>query len=188
MQAPPPRLAQFLAQVAAALPVTDPAVLVPALAALVARDDWLPPAYAQPGARYQQYLLWRDPAARASVVSFVWDRQQGTPIHDHGVWGLVGVLRGAETEQRYRLDPFGHPVAEGPANTLDAGAVARLIPGDDLHQVSNASAGVSVSIHVYGADIGHWPRVAYGMDGKHSRFVSGYANDGDTPPFTIGSS
>jgi predicted metal-dependent enzyme (double-stranded beta helix superfamily) len=35
------------------------------------------------------------------VVSFVWAPGQGTPIHDHRVWGLVGVLRGAETSERF---------------------------------------------------------------------------------------
>ncbi len=31
---------------------------------------------------------------RFCVVSFVWGPDQATPIHNHTVWGLVGVLRG----------------------------------------------------------------------------------------------
>jgi energy-coupling factor transporter ATP-binding protein EcfA2 len=65
------------------------------LARLIAQDDWLPPAFAIPHPdRYQQYLLHCDSRERFSVVSFVWAPGQGTPIHDHRVWGLVGVLRG----------------------------------------------------------------------------------------------
>jgi hypothetical protein len=54
--------------------------------------------------RYAQYLLHADPLERFSVVSFVWGPGQRTPVHDHTVWGLVGVLRGAERCDEYRLD------------------------------------------------------------------------------------
>ncbi len=64
---------------------------------MIRHDDWLPAAYAAPDpARYRQYLLHCDSAERFSIVSFVWGPGQLTPIHDHTVWGLVGVLRGAE--------------------------------------------------------------------------------------------
>lgn len=43
------------------------------LRSLVAHDDWLPEALAQPDpARYQQYLLHCDSRQRFSIVSFVW--------------------------------------------------------------------------------------------------------------------
>ena len=65
-----------------------------ALRELIAHDDWLPPDYAAPRPeKYQQYQLYCDPAARYSVQSFVWDAGQGTPVHNHTVWGLVGVQR-----------------------------------------------------------------------------------------------
>jgi 3-mercaptopropionate dioxygenase len=42
------------------------------LRTLVARDDWLPEDCAAVGPSYRQYLLHCDPAARFSIVSFVW--------------------------------------------------------------------------------------------------------------------
>ena len=64
------------------------------LARLIASDRWLPEAFATPRAdRYAQYLLHCDPLQRFSVVSFVWGPGQRTPVHNHTVWGLVGVLR-----------------------------------------------------------------------------------------------
>ena len=67
------------------------------LATLLADDAWLPDAWAAPRAdRYAQHLLHCDPMERFSVVSFVWGPGQRTPVHDHTVWGLVGILRGAE--------------------------------------------------------------------------------------------
>jgi 3-mercaptopropionate dioxygenase len=72
--------------------------------ALVSKDDWLNPAFARPHPEYyQQYLLYADPADRFSVVSFVWGPGQHTPVHDHTVWGVIGMLRGAEIAQNYEI-------------------------------------------------------------------------------------
>lgn len=146
------------------------------LARLVATDDWLPDAYAQPDPRrYRQYLLHRDPDARFSVVSFVWGPGQATPIHDHTVWGLVGMLRGAEIAERF--ERRGGALRLAGSDRLEAGAVDAVSPRiGDLHRVSNAVAdGVSISIHVYGADIGAVERATYDLAGNARRFVSGYA-------------
>lgn len=147
--------------------------------ALVERDDWLPAACAQPHPQYyQQYLLHADPAGRFSVVSFVWGPGQQTPIHDHMVWGVIGMLRGAELGQAYRHTPAGM-VAEGPAERLDPGGVAAVSPTiGDIHRVSNAyDDRVSISIHVYGTDIGKQKRHVFdAATGQAKEFVSGYAN------------
>lgn len=149
------------------------------LAALVASDDWLPEAYARPHPdRYQQYLLHCDAREHFSVVSFVWGPGQRTPVHDHRVWGLVGVLRGRERVQSF-VRRSGVLFPAGPERELRAGEVEHFSPasGNDLHQVSNGVAnGVSVSIHVYGANIGAVERATYGADARPRRFVSGYAN------------
>lgn len=148
------------------------------LADLTAHDDWLPEAFARPDPeRYTQYLLHRDAQARFSVVSFVWAPDQATPIHNHTVWGLVGVLRGAELSQAFTLND-GKPVAGGPPHRLERGQVEAVSPSvGDIHRVSNAlSDRPSVSIHVYGADIGAVRRSVYEPDGTERSFISGYAN------------
>lgn len=145
---------------------------------LVARDDWLPEAFARPDpARYQQYLLHADAAGRFSVVSFVWGPGQATPVHDHTVWGLIGMLRGAEYSQPYR-EQDGLMAADGPPLRLDPGDVGTVSPTvGDVHRVHNAyDDRVSISIHVYGADIGAVQRHTYPAGGGRKPFVSGYAN------------
>lgn len=150
------------------------------LADLVGHDDWLPAAFAQPHPdRYQQYLLYCDPQQRFSVVSFVWGPGQSTPVHDHTVWGMVGVLRGAEQCEEFAPPAGAAPLTRLGAHYLPAGAIDIVSPRvGDIHRVSNASAGaVSVSIHVYGADIGRIARHVYDpATGAASRFVSGYTN------------
>ena len=149
------------------------------LAQLVAHDDWLPEAYAEPNPqRYQQYLLHADALERFSVVSFVWGPGQSTPIHNHTVWGLIGVLRGAELEQPFACAKDGRWLPQGGPHTLLAGQVQAVSPAiGDVHRVSNALADqASISIHVYGANIGAVQRSVFLEDGTRKPFVSGYSN------------
>jgi predicted metal-dependent enzyme (double-stranded beta helix superfamily) len=149
------------------------------LAALVDADDWLPEKYAEPDSKsYRQYLLHADSRERFSVVSFVWGPGQKTPIHDHTVWGLVGILRGAENSQSYSRAGDGSLIEDGPPVLLQPGAVTAVSPTiGDFHRVSNAyDDRVSISIHVYGANIGGVQRSVYEPDGSRKTFVSGYSN------------
>jgi predicted metal-dependent enzyme (double-stranded beta helix superfamily) len=149
------------------------------LAALVATDDWLPDELAQPHPQfYRQYLLHCDPLERFSVVSFVWGPGQQTPVHDHTVWGLIGMLRGREESQPYGLDAAGALVPQGSATVLQPGQVEAVSPTlGDIHVVRNAVPdAVSISIHVYGANIGAVHRWVYAADGTRKPFVSGYSN------------
>lgn len=149
------------------------------LSELVAYDDWLPAEYAAPDvARYQQYLLHCDSRERFSIVSFVWGPGQATPVHDHRVWGLVGVLRGSELNEAFERDSAGQLVSAGPPERLGAGRVTALSPRiGDVHRVTNAERDrVSISVHVYGANIGAVERATYDVRGSAKRFVSGYAN------------
>ncbi|GBQ63535.1 cysteine dioxygenase type I [Ameyamaea chiangmaiensis NBRC 103196] len=146
---------------------------------LVAQDDWLPDAFAQPDPeRYSQYLLHCDPLERFSVVSFVWGPGQKTPLHDHRVWGLIGMLRGRESETQFERDADGRFRATE-TTYLDPGEVATLAPGvNDYHQVANAFADrTSISIHVYGANIGGVSRATYdAQTGVEKSFISGYSS------------
>lgn len=150
----------------------------PLLADLVAHDDWLPDAFAAPDPdRYRQYLLHCDSRQRFSVVSFVWGPGQATPVHDHTVWGLIGMLRGAELAQPYAIKGEAL-VSDGPVHRLEPGAVEAVSPRiGDIHQVANAfDDKTSISIHVYGANIGAVRRHTYDAAGQPKLFISGYSN------------
>ena len=73
---------------------------------------------------------------------------------------------------------FGCQRTDGAAVRLDAGDVEAVSPTvGDLHRVHNAHADrVSVSIHVYGANIGAVQRHTYPAEGGRKPFVSGYSN------------
>lgn len=147
---------------------------------LVSHDDWLDEAFARPHPQhYQQYLLHLDPEQRFSIVSFVWGPGQATPVHDHLVWGVIGVLRGAEVVESFEAGADGRIEPRGEPEVLGEGAVAFVSPTiGDVHRVRNAfDDRVSISIHVYGANIGAVRRFVYGLAGEGRKpFVSGYAN------------
>ena len=122
------------------------------LAALVRYDDWLPEEYTLPHPHhYQQYLLHADSGERFSIV---------------------------KENQRYQLDADGIPRALGAATLLEAGQVEKVSADDgDIHRVSNALADrVSISIHVYGGNIGAVKRAVYTPEGQQKPFISGYSN------------
>tara|TARA_R110000787_G_scaffold9034_7_gene31744 strand:+ start:160 stop:768 length:609 start_codon:yes stop_codon:yes gene_type:complete len=149
------------------------------LKALVSQDDWLPDACAEPDPGiYRQYLLWCDPFERFSVVSFVWGPGQTTPVHDHTVWGLIGMLRGGEMGENFTRSPTGE-LTMTQEERLYPGNVTAVSPRiGDIHRVSNALADeVSISIHVYGANIGAVARHVYDeTTGAQKDFVSGYSS------------
>ena len=147
---------------------------------LITHDDWLPDAFGLPSTEsYRQYLLYCDPLERFSVVSFVWGPGQRTPVHDHTVWGLVGMMRGAELCEEYNGVTIGTPFKTSGTHRIEPGEVDRVSPTiGDIHVVSNACAdGPSISIHVYGANIGAVRRHVYdAATGAPREFISGYNN------------
>ena len=147
---------------------------------LIQTDSWLPDSCTIPHPEfYQQYLLHADPLGKFSVVSFVWGPGQKTPIHDHCVWGLIGMLRGMEKGQHYKQLESGELVPDGTETLLKPGDIEAVSPAiGDIHVVSNAFADkASISIHVYGANIGAVKRHTYDPStGKPKNFVSGYSS------------
>lgn len=144
------------------------------LRSLISRDDWLPEEFVRPSPEsYRQYLLHCDPLERFSVVSFVWMPGQKTPIHDHTVWGLVGVMRGVE-----KCEEYSKSISAAGSHLVNPGDVDRVSPRiGDIHVVSNAGTETAVSIHVYGANIGAVRRHSFdAATGKAREFVSGYHN------------
>src|SRR5262245_40614518 len=144
------------------------------LKGLIGTDDWLPEEFARPSDEsYRQYLLYCDPLERFSVVSFVWQPGQKTPVHNHTVWGLVGVMRGEE-----RCEEYSPAIKMTHAHVSRTGEIDRVSPTvGDIHVVSNAGTKTAVSIHVYGGNIGAIRRNVFDpATGAAKEFISGYSN------------
>lgn len=166
--------------------------LQPLFADLLADQQWLPDAFAQPdadsgmGGGIATWLLFRAGDRSLSLFSLVVPPGAETPVHDHLAWGFVGLYRGEQEERVYQHD--GHPHLEDEAghvalavaevNQLKPGDFYKLIPPDgDIHSVKTTSAGPSVSIHLLANDTGCVVRHAFDLaDATVRAFRSGYAN------------
>lgn len=90
-----------------------------------------------------------------SLYAITWLEGQATPIHDHGTWGVVGVLYGALAEHMMsRVD--GGDGDEGveliPAGVciLQPGSVNTFMAEPDHIHRSGPLAGRTASLHLYG--------------------------------------
>lgn len=150
------------------------------LGELIALDDWLPDAFAAPQrAHHQEYLLHCDPLGRFSVVSFVLAPRQKTPVHDHTVWCLIGVLRGSERFDEYRHEGEGVPMQKTGEHLCRAGDIEIASPAvGDIRVIANErNDQAAISIHVFGGNIGGLMRRTFSLaNGEPHALVSGYAN------------
>ncbi|WP_162794533.1 hypothetical protein [Nocardioides houyundeii] len=113
--------------------------------------------------RYVMYPLHVAADGAFSIASAVWDVGQGTPVHGHETWGVVGIYSGVEVETRFHKPaaPDVPLVADGTDSWAAGEVTVCCTTDDDVHQVSCGGAEPVIGIHVYGADIGTLPRRSY---------------------------
>jgi 3-mercaptopropionate dioxygenase len=94
-----------------------------------------------------------------SLYALVWLPGQWTPIHDHGTWGVVGVVEGVLQERSFiRTDDGpkggleGIELARGGVVLLSPGTVTSFVPNPDhIHITGNPQESPRVvSLHLYG--------------------------------------
>ena len=151
------------------------AAVEPLLQQLIASADksWIKDKYRRPpegktgvAAGYGQYCLYRR-GTGLSVIAFCWGPGKGTPIHDHLAWGALGFIDGLEKETRYKrlddgTDEKRAELKEIGVYFTKTGETSHLVsPQRDVHKVENPGEIPSVSIHVYGCDMGTQRRRRY---------------------------
>ena len=107
---------------------------------------------------YSRNLVYRAPDDSLSLYTLVWLPGQWTPVHDHGSWGVVGVVEGVLEERAYvRLSPDrgsdeGIELVRGGVILLGRGAVTSFVPNPDhIHLTGVPSERErAVSLHLYG--------------------------------------
>lgn len=140
--------------------------------------DIVPEAYRQPREdMYAMYPLYVAPDHSFCVAAAVWGIGQVTPIHDHGTWGVIGIVDGVEHEARFAFPQGGRAPAFLGEHDLVPGDVDVCCTSDqDIHRVSCEGDRPTVALHVYGGDIGTIERRAYDPDtGEVKMFQSRWA-------------
>ena len=93
-----------------------------------------------------------------SLFALVWQPGQWTPVHDHGTWGVVGVVRGTLEERAYQRVDADHgrdegiELRRGGVVLLTEGAVSSFVPNPDHIHMTGVAAGAdeAISLHLYG--------------------------------------
>ncbi len=141
------------------------------LGRLLADMKWLAPRYYEPRQGGSvQYLLNKSTVGKFTITSVVFWQGYCTAVHNHGTWGLIGIWRGEEQEERFnRVDDgtrSGHvQLRSSGALTNTPGSISHLIPPDDeIHRIRTVSPQPSCSIHVYGGDIFGTTRQQYDLE------------------------
>ena len=123
-------------------------------------QDFVDEAFLKPAPnRYARRLLHRDPQGRYSAVVMVWDRGQGTPLHDHaGHWCVECVYRGRIRVTSYDIrggDPERDIVRFEQQSVIHAGVgeSGALIPPFEYHVLENPDETPAITIHVYGEEL-----------------------------------
>lgn len=134
---------------------------------------------------YARHLVHIDRRRRFVVMSAVWMPGQGTPVHDHGTWGLMAIRQGELKVTNYlRLDDRSKPgyakLRESTGLYAGPGNVSYVLPpNEEIHKVENGSDQTTYSLHVYGRDIVECN--VYDLDACTVKpYVPEYVNTGNT--------
>ncbi len=131
--------------------------------------------------RFAMNLLQMPEDEAYSIIGGVWHPGQTTPIHDHLTWALIGVYEGEEREALFRRTDDGSDPKlakiQQVSETVHKKGHATVLGHRGIHRVDNISLKPTLSVHVYGRDIGHAERHSYDpVTGEIRKFVSGYCN------------
>lgn len=160
-----PVLQQFIAEAGGlGRECRDPVDCVTAIAPLMMDLIGQAPGFLEPrhyrggDDHYARNLVYQAPDDCLSLYALVWQPGQWTPVHDHGSWGVVGVLEGVLEERSYvrlsadRDADEGIELARGGIILLKAGTVTTFVPNPDHIHVTGVSESRAraVSLHLYG--------------------------------------
>lgn len=146
---------------------TEPDCLVLAIAPLMKklikgdRSFLKPEHFHEDPSHYARNAIYFSPDGNMSLYALVWLPGQWTPIHDHGTWGVVGVIEGMLEERSYMsLDgqiagDTGIHLKRGGVILLDEGSVTSFVPNPDhIHMTGVAHERPrAVSLHLYGRNM-----------------------------------
>jgi 3-mercaptopropionate dioxygenase len=147
--------------------VPDAADRVVAIAPLMAELAATAAPHLGPGhrrsdpAHYARNAIHIDPSGDLSLFALVWLPGQWTPVHDHGSWGVVGIVEGV-LEERALMSAHGDITADegivlrrGGMLLLNPGSVSSFVPNPDHIHMTGVpqDRAPCISLHLYGRNM-----------------------------------
>jgi predicted metal-dependent enzyme (double-stranded beta helix superfamily) len=156
--------------------------LKPLMKELIASSNNIPPDAFRPRKdRFANNLIYMPKDKVFSINGAVWLPGQTTPIHDHLTWAIVGIVEGEERESIYRRTDDGsdpkRTSLQRVSERINQKGHVTVLGRAGIHRIDNVSDKPSLSVHMYGLDIGNSERHSYDpVTGEIGTFVSGYCN------------
>ena len=137
--------------------------IAPLMQRLLANVDRFlsPDHYRSEPQHYARNLIHIAPSGNLSLFALVWLPGQWTPVHDHGCWGVVGIVRGVLEERSY-MSASGDIAADtgirlkrGGVILLNPGSVSSFVPNPDHIHMTGVpeQRETCVSLHLYGRNM-----------------------------------
>ena len=110
---------------------------------------------------YERNAIYISSDGNLSLYALVWQPGQWTPVHDHGSWGVVGIVQGLLEERAYIAvdgeikSDSGIRLRRGGVILLNPGSVTSFVPNPDhIHMTGVAEEQETcVSLHLYGRNM-----------------------------------
>lgn len=161
-------VSRFMSETCAATErLNEPADYVEAIAPMLHRLINGPRTFLKPehfredDDHYARNAVYVDSKGGPSLYALVWKPGQWTPVHDHGTWGVVGVIQGVLEEQNFiRVDKGCNEdtnieLHRGGPILLGEGTVTTFVPNPDhIHKTGVPECReTTVSLHLYGQEM-----------------------------------
>jgi predicted metal-dependent enzyme (double-stranded beta helix superfamily) len=110
---------------------------------------------------YARNAIHIAPSGNLSLFALVWLPGQWTPVHDHGSWGVVDIVRGVLEERSY-MSATGEITVDrdirlkrGGVVLLNPGSVSSFVPNPDhIHMTGvPGEREACISLHLYGRNM-----------------------------------
>ena len=138
-------------------------VLAPKMMKLLqgSRDFLKPEHFNDDPHHYARNAVFVCPEDGISLFTMVWNPGQWTPVHDHGTWGVVGVVKGALEERNFiriddrSKDDEGIVLKRGGVSILHENSVTTFVPNPDhIHKTGVPDTREqTVTLHLYGREM-----------------------------------
>jgi 3-mercaptopropionate dioxygenase len=110
---------------------------------------------------YARNAIHIAPSGNLSLFALVWLPGQWTPVHDHGCWGVVGLVRGVLEERSYMsasgdiASDNGIRLKRGGVILLNPGSVSSFVPNPDHIHMTGVPEDREpcISLHLYGRNM-----------------------------------
>jgi predicted metal-dependent enzyme (double-stranded beta helix superfamily) len=154
----PYRLYRFLTDVEDILTtIADPIGQLQAIVPRVQRllnGSWLEIMPILPDAEmgWEVVTLYDEPMFPLTVQMVAWAPGSQSPVHNHGCWGLVALIRGQERNQFWRRSPTSDSpdrLEQTEDHILNAGEIMTFLP-DAIHRITALGEQPTISFNLYG--------------------------------------